>query len=387
MRFEKSKALELVTWFGHRPDPQLPRRGPNGAVGSRCPRRVRSRTSSPMPGAAWPASCPRRPETEFPPHADQELVLHGGVLSDAEVIRATSPTTRPRLRRGDVVAAAGLLNWRQACRSAPPATLWPDTEESTSDYVLLATSLTAQMPGWRSGRRHRGGVLYGVGLNVIAGQETLIGLRMRADALPGTCQACVVEWESYQRTLTADPWSDGEAAPSWSPCADNCSPSDPSGAAAAPEHPSGAPRSVATVVGGSRSRMRLSNRPCSSNWAEKRSSIPSSRPSVASIRSSRCRPKSASETLSCAVSPRRPRSARRCGPAARRARRRSVPSRASCRCSSWASRAARRSNSSRGSPRSCSIRYCDGSTPGMGCRRRRLDTATVFNLFLARSHP
>ena len=51
------------------------------------------------------------------------------------------------------------------------------------------------------------------GLRVLPGHEELIALRMRAHARAGDLAGVRSEWESYERVLVADPWSDGEPAP------------------------------------------------------------------------------------------------------------------------------------------------------------------------------
>ena len=53
----------------------------------------------------------------------------------------------------------------------------------------------------------------GHGLKVLPGHEELIALRMRAHARAGDLSGVRHEWESYERVLDADPWSDGEPAP------------------------------------------------------------------------------------------------------------------------------------------------------------------------------
>jgi hypothetical protein len=53
----------------------------------------------------------------------------------------------------------------------------------------------------------------GRGLRVLAGQEALIALRMRAHAEAGDLSGVRLEWEAYERVVNADPWSDGEPAP------------------------------------------------------------------------------------------------------------------------------------------------------------------------------
>jgi hypothetical protein len=53
----------------------------------------------------------------------------------------------------------------------------------------------------------------GKGLRVLPGHEELIALRMRAHARAGDLAGVRQEWESYERVLVADAWSDGEPAP------------------------------------------------------------------------------------------------------------------------------------------------------------------------------
>ena len=53
----------------------------------------------------------------------------------------------------------------------------------------------------------------GRGLSVLAGHEELIGLRMQAHARAGDHAGVRQEWESYERVITSDPWSDGEPSP------------------------------------------------------------------------------------------------------------------------------------------------------------------------------
>ncbi len=53
----------------------------------------------------------------------------------------------------------------------------------------------------------------GRGLRVLPGHEELIGLRMRAHARAGDHAGVRQEWDSYERVINADPWSDGEPSP------------------------------------------------------------------------------------------------------------------------------------------------------------------------------
>ena len=48
---------------------------------------------------------------------------------------------------------------------------------------------------------------------MLSGDEDLIALRMRAHAANGDLAGVRHEWQSYERVIAADPWSDGEPAP------------------------------------------------------------------------------------------------------------------------------------------------------------------------------
>ena len=48
---------------------------------------------------------------------------------------------------------------------------------------------------------------------MLPGHEELIALRMRAHARTGDLAAVRQEWESYERVVVGDAWSDGEPAP------------------------------------------------------------------------------------------------------------------------------------------------------------------------------
>jgi len=93
--------------------------------------------------------------------------------------------------------------------------LWPDAEGLTSELVLLATSATTELAAHCLSVGDIDGVFdaTGRGLRVLPGHEDLIGLRMRAHARFGDHAGVRNEWESYERVINADPWSDGEPSP------------------------------------------------------------------------------------------------------------------------------------------------------------------------------
>jgi hypothetical protein len=80
---------------------------------------------------------------------------------------------------------------------------------------LLATTATAELAAHALWVGDTDLVFWatGQGLKGLPGHEELIGLRMRAHADAGDVSGVRQEWESYERVITADSWSDGEPAP------------------------------------------------------------------------------------------------------------------------------------------------------------------------------
>jgi hypothetical protein len=137
------------------------------------------------------------------------------VVSDADLVEARLAAARlqpPELATRTLAPAVDLI------RGMPfegTAYLWPDAEGITSNLVLLATSAAVELGAHYLSMGDIDGVFRatGQGLKVLAGHEELIALRMRAHARAGDHAGIRQEWESYERVLNADPWSDGEPAP------------------------------------------------------------------------------------------------------------------------------------------------------------------------------
>lgn len=146
---------------------------------------------------------------------NEQLVLHAGMFTDADMIVAALDDS------DDLDDGAALRRLRPAVemiRGVPFAGteyLWPDAEGLTAELVLLATTVTSRYAEHALACGDVDGVFWatGAGLQVIAGQESLIALRMRAHAERGDHSGVRVEWESYQRVVTTDPWGDGELSP------------------------------------------------------------------------------------------------------------------------------------------------------------------------------
>ena len=93
--------------------------------------------------------------------------------------------------------------------------LWPDAEGITSNLVLLAVGACTELATRALGVGDIETLFAATdrGLRVLPGHEEMIALRMRAHARAGDTAAVRHEWESYERAILADPWSDGEPAP------------------------------------------------------------------------------------------------------------------------------------------------------------------------------
>jgi two-component SAPR family response regulator len=215
IRFERAKTLELIAWLAlHREHPtragartalwELDVRDATFANVVSEARRAMARLVPPPEGEEWLG----RTLTEV-------LPLHPAVVADVDVVRAR--LDRARLQPPDL-AIRTLRPAVELIRDLPFAGtgyLWPDAEGLTSNLVLLATSAAAELAGHFLSVGDVDGVFWatGQGLKVLPGHEELIALRMRAHAHAGDLSGVRLEWETYERVLNADPWSDGEPAP------------------------------------------------------------------------------------------------------------------------------------------------------------------------------
>jgi hypothetical protein len=212
---ERSKTLELIAWLALHRDHST-RAGARTAlwdldvrdatfanVVSEA-RRAMARLVAPPDGEEWLG----RTLTEV-------LPLHKAVLADVDLVRAC--LDRARLQPPEL-AIETLRPAVELIRDMPFAGtgyLWPDAEGITSNLVLLATGAATELAGHCLSMGDVDGVFWatGQGLKVLAGHEELIALRMRAHAKAGDLSGVRLEWETYERVLHADPWSDGEPAP------------------------------------------------------------------------------------------------------------------------------------------------------------------------------
>jgi len=212
--FDRSKALELVAWLAlHRERAtraaartalwELDVRDATFANVVSDARRAMARLVEPPPGEEWLG----RTLTEV-------LPLHRGVVADVDVLRCRLDAARVQPPEQAIETLRPAVELIRDAPFAGTGYLWPDAEGITSNLVLLATSAATELAAHYLSIGDTDGVFWATdrGLRVLPGHEELIALRMRAHARTGDLAGVRQEWESYERVLHADPWSDGEPA-------------------------------------------------------------------------------------------------------------------------------------------------------------------------------
>lgn len=213
--FERSKTIELIAWLAtHRA--RATRSGARTAlweldvrdatfanVVSEA-RRGLGRLVDPPDGDEWLA----RTMTD-------DLPLHELVVTDADLVRRRLDHARLAAPSQSMEILRPAVEMIRDVPFAGTSYLWPDADGITSNLVLLATSVAGEYAGHALSLGDVEGVFWatGYGLTVLPGHEELIALRMRAHARAGDLAGVRQEWESYERVIVGDSWSDGEPAP------------------------------------------------------------------------------------------------------------------------------------------------------------------------------
>ena len=213
--FERGKALELVAWLSqHRERPtrssartalwELAVRDATFANVVSDARRAMARALTPPVNEEWI----ERTLTE-------DLPLHPLVLSDAELLRSRLQACAGRDAQQVIDALRPALAHVAGMPFAATNYLWPDAEGVSSALTMLVTSAATECARCGLELDDIDTVFWatGQGLKVLPGHEELIGLRMRAHAQRGDQAGVRREFESYERALHADLWSDEEPAP------------------------------------------------------------------------------------------------------------------------------------------------------------------------------
>ncbi len=213
--FERAKALELVAWLSQhreRPTRSTARAGLWEAevrsatfanVVSEA-RRTLARAVAPPAGEEWIA----RTMTD-------ELPLHDGVISDADVLALRVAAARGRAPAEAIEILRPGLELVTGLPFLGTSYLWADAEGHASSLTLLATNAATELAEHYLALGDAEGVFWatGRGLMVLNGHEALIALRMRAHADRGDLAGVRAEWASYERALALDTWSAGEPSP------------------------------------------------------------------------------------------------------------------------------------------------------------------------------
>ena len=213
--FERSKALELVAWLSQHRD-RSTRTGARTALWETNvrdatfanvvsdARRNLARLTVPADGEEWIG----RTLTEH-------LPLHRRVVTDADVLRDRLDATSGLRSEAAILVLRPALELIRDVPFSGTSYLWPDTEGITSRLTLLTTSAAAVLAGHYLSLGDTDGVFWatGQGLKVLPGHEELISLRMRAHGRQGDLAGVRHEWDSYERVLNGEAWSDGEPSP------------------------------------------------------------------------------------------------------------------------------------------------------------------------------
>lgn len=213
--FQRSKTVELIAWLATHRDAatrsaartalwELDVRDATFANVVSEARRALGRLVAPPEGEEWLART-----------LNESLPLHERVVTDADLIRQRVEHAQlaPPAHAIDVLTPA--VDMIRGLPFAGSSYLWPDADGLTSNLVLLATTATGELAAHALSVGDTELVFWatGQGLKVLPGHEELIALRMRAHARAGDLSGVRQEWESYERVITADAWSDGEPAP------------------------------------------------------------------------------------------------------------------------------------------------------------------------------
>lgn len=213
--FERSKTVELIAWLATHRDRatrsaartalwELDVRDATFANVVSEARRALARLVPTPDGEEWLART-----------LNESLPLHERVVTDADLVEQRLDHARLSAPAHAIDVLRPAVELIRDMPFAGTSYLWPDADGITSNLVLLATTVTAELAAHALSIGDTETVFWatGHGLRVLPGHEELIALRMRARARAGDLAGVRQEWESYERVIVADAWSDGEPAP------------------------------------------------------------------------------------------------------------------------------------------------------------------------------
>jgi hypothetical protein len=145
----------------------------------------------------------------------EDLLLHDGVVTDADLVTARLEWARHRPAAEAIAVLRPAVELLTGMPFAGTSYLWPDAEGIGSSLTLLGVGAALRLANLCLDAGDTEGVFWatGHGLQVLAGHEELIALRMRAHATAGDLAGVRHEWAGYERAIDADPWSAGQPSP------------------------------------------------------------------------------------------------------------------------------------------------------------------------------
>ena len=214
--FERSKALELVVWLAHhRSHPTR-----SGARTALWDSDVRAATfanivSDARRALARVVALPTGEEWIGRTYGE-ELPLHPLVATDVELLEAR--LSHAQLEPDDATAIALLRDGLDLVRDLPytgTSYLWTDAGAWPSHVTLLVIDAAVDMANRCLASGDVAGAFWATeqGMRVLPAHDELVCLRLRAHAAQGNLAGVRHEFTSYERSLTADPWGDGEPSP------------------------------------------------------------------------------------------------------------------------------------------------------------------------------
>ena len=211
--FEKGKALELLVWMTEHREVST-RSAARTALWEGM---VKDATFSNVVSEIRRSlnSChPDRVEEWIPRTFTDELPLHPGVVTDAELLEIA--TTNFEMDNARCVGE--LVRHLSEVRNLPFSGAdyaWADGEGITTSHVIKVVK-AAVLLGEYAIENDDSDLLFLAterGLRVLPGHEQLVSLRMRGHARSGNRSAIKLEWESYARAIEADSWAGAEPSP------------------------------------------------------------------------------------------------------------------------------------------------------------------------------
>lgn len=208
--FEKGKALELLVWMTEHREVST-RSAARTALWDGM---VKDATFSNVVSEIRRSlnSChPDRVEEWVPRTFTDELPLHPGVVTDAELLEIATKNFETDNAR----CVGELIRRLSEVRNLPFSGAdyaWADGEGITTSHVIKVVK-AAVLLGEYAIENDDCDLLFLAterGLRVLPGHEQLVSLRMRGHARRGNRTAIKYEWESYARAIEADSWAGAE---------------------------------------------------------------------------------------------------------------------------------------------------------------------------------